>query len=152
MVLSAVLLTSCVTFEVSLREAPVGQADDLKVTRNFAGKVEGLTFYDSPFVLSWEFVENDGREVDRWLGGDDDEPTYVVREVSLSVAGKTVPIPAEAYWDFCDPPVQGAPYVMASEDQLSVFFDLSDGAGARKVSLDFRRGRYVGRTIHPSGG
>ena len=79
---------------------------------------------------------------------DGDAPAYVVKAISLEIGGKKVSIPIDAYSDFCDPPIYGRPYVMATKDRFSVFFNLSDGAGTCKVSLDFKDESYVGRTIH----
>lgn len=122
-------------------------SNDLKVVREFEGEVRGITFYNQPFVYSWEFAENDGRKVDSWVGCDGDEPAYVVKSVSLTLNGVFIHIPYEAFMDFGDPNIGNKPYVMASKEQFSMFFSLSDGGGSARVRLDFKDGRYVGRTI-----
>jgi hypothetical protein len=142
------LLAACASSEISGQVPPSETPNNLKVTRTLKGRIEGITFFNAPFVLTWHFGANDGRSIDTWLGGDGEQPTYVVKSISLSYRGKEIVIPQDAYYDFNDPPVYGEPSVMASEDEISVFFSLSDGAGSCRVSLDFKDGQYVGRTIH----
>ncbi len=142
------LLAACASTEISGQVAPTETPDNLKVTRTLKGRIEGITFFNAPFLLTWHFGENDGRRIDTWLGGDGQQPSYIVKSISLFYRGKAIVIPQNAYYDFNDPPVYSEPSVMASEDEISVFFNLSDGAGSCRVSLDFRDGIYVGRTIH----
>ena len=146
MILRATFLILAVM--VASPHAAVGD-EIAKVSRYLSGTASGLSFSGTKFSLSWQFAPYDGRKVKKWVGGDSvDPPTYVVKELQLSLSGHKVSIPESAYFDIFDPPVQAAgPYILEDSQFLYLVLHASDGAGSAKVSLRFKNGTYIDREV-----
>jgi hypothetical protein len=83
----------------------------------------------------------------RFWGFDKEEPSWIIGEITLRVAGKEAIIPQKAIADLADIVLPGGFYLSTKGDAILLHFSGGDGAGSYHAAFRFIDKRMISRTI-----
>jgi hypothetical protein len=106
---------------------------------------DGIKFKVSIFIEPYR--DNGAKVINKFWGFDRDKPTFLIKSIRLSIGGKDVKIPAEAFKDLADIILPSGLYIMQKKEAVVLYIKGGDAAGSYKASLRFNNNKLVSRTI-----
>lgn len=144
---------------LSLALVATGYAQDRKQVVDYdGGQITGhlRDSSRSPFVItvrSAPFSPARDSSIKSWIGCEGRSPVHcrgkVLVELGLSIGGRAIAIPREAFADLGDPSVPRTVGLMQEGNRVHLYIRGSDGAGSYDVRFTFENMRLTERRINP---
>jgi hypothetical protein len=106
---------------------------------------DGRALEASVFLKPYE--KGKSKPVPKFWGFDKEEPSWMIKEVSLRIGGSQAIIPQKAIADLADITLPGGFYIQTTKEAILLYLSGGDGAGSYDAVFRFIGKRLISRTI-----
>jgi len=106
---------------------------------------DGRPLEASVFLEPYE--RGKSKPVSSFWGFDKEEPSWMIKEISLRIGGSEAIIPQKAIADLADITLPGGFYIETTKEAILLYLSGGDGAGSYHVVFRFMGKRLISRTI-----